>query len=66
MTALETFLRTSGLWALFFAAATEGDLTLLLTGMLIHLGIWRALPVGAAGGLERPRWDAMSLKSNPG
>ena len=54
MTQLEAFLRAYGLWALFLAAATEGDLSLLLAGMLIHLGIWpalRALPVGAAGGL---------------
>ncbi|HSC78534.1 MAG TPA: DedA family protein [Candidatus Acidoferrales bacterium] len=37
---LEGFLRTYGLWALFFFAAFEGDLTLLLAGMLVHLGIW--------------------------
>jgi membrane protein DedA with SNARE-associated domain len=54
MNQLETFLREYGLWALFFAAAIEGDMTLLLTGLLIHLGIWRAaeaLPLGAAGAL---------------
>lgn len=54
MSALESFLQTYGLWALFFAAAIEGDLTLLLTGMLIHLGVWpaaEALSVGAAGAL---------------
>lgn len=54
MTELESFLRDHGLWALFFAAAFEGDLTLLATGVLIHLGIWprfEALAVGAAGGL---------------
>ena len=38
---LEGFLRTYGLWALFFFAAIEGDLTLLLAGMLVHLGIWQ-------------------------
>lgn len=51
---LETFLRVYGLWALFFAAAFEGDLTLLLTGMLVHLGIWQApqaLAVAATGAL---------------
>ncbi|MBI4467146.1 MAG: VTT domain-containing protein [Acidobacteria bacterium] len=54
MSELETFLRDYGLWALFFFAAFEGDLTLLLTGVLVHLGIWRpaeALAVGTAGGL---------------
>ena len=54
MSELETFLRIYRLWALFFAAAIEGDLTLLLTGMLVHLGIWpaaKALAVGAGGGL---------------
>lgn len=54
MSELETFLRTYGLWALFFFAAFEGDLTLLLAGMLVHLRIWpaaEALAVGAAGAL---------------
>lgn len=54
MTQLETFLRTYGLWALFFCAAFEGDLTLLLTGTLVHFGIWpaaQALAVSAAGAL---------------
>jgi len=54
MTSLEAFLRDYGLWALFFAAAIEGDMTLLLTGVLVHLGIWhapKALLVGTAGGL---------------
>jgi membrane protein DedA with SNARE-associated domain len=54
MNRIEGFLRIYGLWALFFAAAIEGDLTLLLTGMLVHLRIWQpieALGVGAAGGL---------------
>lgn len=54
MTELETFLSTYGLWALFFAAAVEGDMSLMLAGMLVHLGIWRAGPalaVGAGGGL---------------
>ncbi|MBI3894584.1 MAG: DedA family protein [Acidobacteria bacterium] len=52
---LEIFLRTYGLWAVFFGAAFEGDLTLLLTGMLIHLDVWpgfKALAVGALGGLS--------------
>ena len=52
MSELESFLRVYGLWALFFFAAFEGDLTLLLTGVLVHLGIWRpaeALAVATAG-----------------
>jgi len=52
--ALEHFLRDYGLWALFFAAAIEGDVTLLLTGMLIHLDIWpatKAVTVGALGAM---------------
>jgi len=54
MSGLETFLQTYGFWALFFAAALEGDLTLLLTGVLVHLGIWppvKAFVVGTAGAL---------------
>jgi len=50
MTTLEAFLRDYGLWALFFAAAVEGDLTLLLSGMLVHLGIWPATPAVIVGG----------------
>jgi membrane protein DedA with SNARE-associated domain len=52
---LESFLRVYGLWALFFAAAFEGDLTLLLAGMLVNLGIWpapEALVIGAVGALS--------------
>ncbi|MCI0410156.1 MAG: DedA family protein [Acidobacteria bacterium] len=51
---LEAFLRTYGLWAVFFLAAVEGDLTLLLAGMLVHLGVWPAgttFAVGTAGAL---------------
>src|SRR4051794_7101324 len=54
MNHLENFLRDYGLWALFFAAALEGDMTLLLTGMLVHLRIWnagQALGVAACGAL---------------
>ena len=54
MTQLEDFLRNYGLWALFFASVIEGDLTLLLAGMLVHLRIWPAMEawaVGALGGL---------------
>lgn len=54
MSQLEAFLRTYGLLAVFCSAAFEGDLTLLLTGMLVHLGIWpapEALAAGAAGAL---------------
>ena len=53
--ALEHFLRDYGLWALFFAAAIEGDVTLLLTGMLIHLDVWpagKAVAVGALGAMS--------------
>ena len=55
MTALETFLRDYGLWALLLAAAFEGDLTLLTTGVLIHFEIWpapQAIAVAACGGLS--------------
>jgi len=51
---IEGFLRTYGLWALFFFAAFEGDLTLLLTGMLVHLGIWppgKAFVIASGGAL---------------
>jgi len=54
MSELEILLRDYGLWALFFAAAFEGDLTLLTAGVLIHLGIWpapQAIAVAAGGGL---------------
>ena len=54
MSQLETFLRDYGLWALFFAAAIEGDLTLLLAGLLVRLGIWplaQAWAVGAFGAM---------------
>lgn len=54
MSELEILLRDYGLWALFFAAAFEGDLTLLTTGVLIHLEIWpapQAVAVAAGGGL---------------
>jgi membrane protein DedA with SNARE-associated domain len=50
----EAFLRTYGLWAVFFLAAVEGDLTLLLAGMLVHLGVWPAgttFAVGTAGAM---------------
>jgi membrane protein DedA with SNARE-associated domain len=54
MRELESVLRDHGLWALFFAAALEGDLTLLLAGMLVRIGIWpmaEAWAVAAAGAL---------------
>jgi hypothetical protein len=40
MTELELFLRNHGLVAVALAAAVEGDLTLLLTGMMVHQGMW--------------------------
>ncbi len=52
MRGLQEFLQLYGLWALYFAAAFEGDITLLLTGVLIQNGIWsapHALAVGALG-----------------
>jgi membrane protein DedA with SNARE-associated domain len=58
---LEGFLRVYGLWALFFFAAFEGDLTLLLAGMLVHLGIWppgKTLAIAATGG-----WPATAFTS---
>lgn len=54
MNYLTHLLSTYGLWALFFGAFLEGDLTLILTGLLIHNDVWpadRALLVGAAGAL---------------
>jgi membrane protein DedA with SNARE-associated domain len=49
MTELEIFLREHGLWAVLVAAAIEGDLTLVLTGMMVHHGIWPAYEALAAG-----------------
>lgn len=49
MTELELFLREHGLLAVLLAAALEGDLTLVLTGMMVHHGIWPAYEALAAG-----------------
>lgn len=49
MTELELFLRDHGLWAVVLAAAVEGDLTLLLTGMMVHHGLWSAPAALLAG-----------------
>jgi membrane protein DedA with SNARE-associated domain len=50
---MEELLRTYGLWAVFFGAMLEGDLTLLLAGVLARAGVFsfgEALIVGTAGG----------------
>lgn len=50
---MEELLRTYGLWAVFFGAIVEGDLTLLLAGVLARAGVFsfgEALLVGTAGG----------------
>jgi membrane protein DedA with SNARE-associated domain len=46
-------LQTYGLWAVFFGTMVEGDLTLLLAGVLARAGLFgfdEALIVGTAGG----------------
>ncbi|HEY7914824.1 MAG TPA: DedA family protein [Blastocatellia bacterium] len=50
---MDQILRTYGLWAVFFGAMIEGDLTLLLAGVLARAGVFsieEALIVGTAGG----------------
>src|SRR5581483_1246295 len=47
-------LREYGLWAVFFGTMLEGDLTLLLAGVLARAGLFtfgEAMLVGTAGGL---------------
>lgn len=54
MDTLQQFLQNYGLAAVFLAAMFEGDLTLMLTGLLAHLGmlpLGLGVGVGAAGGL---------------
>ena len=54
MDTLQQFLQNYGLVAVFLAAMFEGDLTLMLTGLLAHLGMLPlvlGVGVGAAGGL---------------
>ena len=46
-------LQRYGLWAVFFGTMIEGDLTLLLAGVLARAGVfsfWEAMLVGTAGG----------------
>jgi membrane protein DedA with SNARE-associated domain len=50
---MEELLRKYGLWAVFFGTMIEGDLTLLLAGVLARAGLFtfeEALMVGTAGG----------------
>jgi membrane protein DedA with SNARE-associated domain len=50
---IENLIREYGLWAVFFGVMIEGDLTLLLAGVLAHYGLFgigEALTVGTAGG----------------
>lgn len=51
---MEELLRNYGLWAVFFGTMIEGDLTLLLAGVLARAGVFgfsEALLVGTAGGV---------------
>ncbi len=43
MDSLEAVLRNYGLLGLFFACALEGDVSLLLAGLLVHLGLFAGL-----------------------
>lgn len=50
---MEELLRDYGLWAVFFGTMIEGDLTLLLAGVLARAGVFtlgEAMAVGTAGG----------------
>jgi membrane protein DedA with SNARE-associated domain len=50
---MEEIIRRYGLWAVFFGTMIEGDLTLLLAGVLARAGVFsieEALAVGTAGG----------------
>jgi membrane protein DedA with SNARE-associated domain len=50
---MEELLRKYGLWAVFFGTMIEGDLTLLLSGVLARAGLFgfeEAIIVGTAGG----------------
>jgi membrane protein DedA with SNARE-associated domain len=50
---MEEIIRRYGLWAVFFGTMIEGDLTLLLAGVLARAGLFsfeEALAVGTAGG----------------
>ncbi len=50
---IEDLIREYGLWAVFFGVMIEGDLTLLLAGVLAHYGLFsfsEALLVGSVGG----------------
>jgi len=54
MSPLESFLSQYGLIALFFIATVEGDVSLLVAGVLAHLGVLPAtgaIVAGAAGNL---------------
>jgi membrane protein DedA with SNARE-associated domain len=51
---LQGLFREYGLWAVFFGAMIEGDLTLLLAGVMARLGLFSfqdALVVGTSGGV---------------
>jgi membrane protein DedA with SNARE-associated domain len=50
---IEDLIREYGLWAVFFGVMIEGDLTLLLAGVLAHYGLFsfsEALLTGTIGG----------------
>lgn len=50
---IEDLIREYGLWAVFFGVMIEGDLTLLLAGVLAHYGLFsfsEALLTGTLGG----------------
>src|SRR5262245_24162831 len=56
---LEDLIRRYGLYAVYFGGATEGDLTLILTGALAHLGYFGFVPATALGCLGAVTIDSM-------
>lgn len=59
MTQLESFLSEYGLIALLLLATVEGDVSLLVAGVLAHLGIFAAPAAIAAGALGNLAGDAV-------
>ena len=54
MGAVEGLLRAYGAWAVLVGTAVEGDATMILTGVLVHLGVLspgRAFVMGALGAM---------------
>ncbi len=71
---METWIARWGLIAVFFGAATEGDVTMILTGFVSHLGLLDfpvAIAIGALGAVISDatwyglaRWKADALRSS--